>query len=183
MSWEFPRDIYWIDGSLDAKVSSSSEGKVIGDEMDPKLVTSERYKHLCPRMVQLATLSLEHDDAYELVDTAITHLFSKVGAIALGRSSGASPGGGPIDMELNLGDPNLGRAKGLKMIRSIRMRRVGGRLKAWLMFYGIWIFKHLIEQYRDYNGIEEKGEDNLIPEGNEVLGLRKLVAEGVALFL
>ncbi|KAF7129115.1 hypothetical protein RHSIM_Rhsim10G0071700 [Rhododendron simsii] len=36
----------------------------------------------------------------------------------------------------------------------------------------------VIEQYRDYNGIEEKGEDNFIPEGNEVLGLIKLVAEG-----
>lgn len=41
----------------------------------------------------------------------------------------------------------------------------------------------MIEQYREYNGIEEKGEDNLIPEGNEVLGLRKLVAEVVAQFL
>ncbi|KAG5561352.1 hypothetical protein RHGRI_004399 [Rhododendron griersonianum] len=35
----------------------------------------------------------------------------------------------------------------------------------------------VIEQYRDFNGIEEKGEENLIPEGNEVLGLGKLVKE------
>ncbi|KAF7151947.1 hypothetical protein RHSIM_Rhsim02G0147900 [Rhododendron simsii] len=35
----------------------------------------------------------------------------------------------------------------------------------------------------DYNGKEEKGEDSLISEGNKVLGLRKLVAEVVALFL
>ncbi|KAF7151897.1 hypothetical protein RHSIM_Rhsim02G0064300 [Rhododendron simsii] len=41
----------------------------------------------------------------------------------------------------------------------------------------------LIEHYRDYNGIEEKGEDSLNSEGNKVLGLRKLVAEVVALFL
>ncbi|XP_058193940.1 uncharacterized protein LOC131310762 [Rhododendron vialii] len=98
---------------LDAKVSSSIEGKVRGDEKDPK-------------MVHLATLSSEDDDAYELVDTAIAHLFSKVEANALGCSSGASPGGGPIDMELSLGVPNLGRAKGFKKRQGTCMRRVGG---------------------------------------------------------
>ncbi|XP_058193939.1 uncharacterized protein LOC131310761 [Rhododendron vialii] len=111
---ELPKRYILNTWMLDAKVSSSIEGKVKGDEKDPKLVTSAWYKHRCPRMVNLATLSPEDDDAYELVDTAIAHLFSKVEANALGCSSGTSPGGGPIDMELNLGVPNLGRAKGFK---------------------------------------------------------------------
>ncbi|XP_028051872.1 protein FAR1-RELATED SEQUENCE 7-like [Camellia sinensis] len=63
---------------LDAKDCSSKDKKVIVNEVDPKLVISARYRHLCPRMVKLAARSSEYDTVYEFVDNSISDLCVKV---------------------------------------------------------------------------------------------------------
>ncbi|KAG5521068.1 hypothetical protein RHGRI_033580 [Rhododendron griersonianum] len=95
---------------LDAKGSSSEECNVIKDKDDPKLVIATRFMNLCPRMINLATRSSEYDATYKLVDETIRDLCTKVDNMIIAFS--ASSSGDHIDMELDVVDPNLQRAKG-----------------------------------------------------------------------
>ncbi|KAI8557212.1 hypothetical protein RHMOL_Rhmol05G0319000 [Rhododendron molle] len=112
---------------LDAKGCSSKEHKVIEDEDDPKLMIARRFRNLCPRMVNLAARSSKYDAAYKLVDETIRDLCTKVDnmIIAFGDSSSE----GHMDVELDVVNPNLKRAKGFKKKADAVKGRV--RLKPW----------------------------------------------------
>ncbi|KAI8539219.1 hypothetical protein RHMOL_Rhmol09G0164500 [Rhododendron molle] len=117
---------------LDAKSCSSKGKEVMVEENDRKLVISARYRHLCPKIVTLATRASENDEAYKLVMDTITLLRAQVDDITLSKHGvGASSSGPDIDMGLDLIDPNLKKAKGLKKKVTKRGIKGGKRLKAW----------------------------------------------------
>ncbi|XP_058225612.1 uncharacterized protein LOC131334553 [Rhododendron vialii] len=78
-------------------------------------------------MVNLAARSSEYDAAYKLVDETIRDLCTKVDnmIIAFGDSSSE----GHMDVELDVVDPNLKRAKGFKKKANAVKGRA--RLKPW----------------------------------------------------
>ncbi|KAF7152122.1 hypothetical protein RHSIM_Rhsim01G0165100 [Rhododendron simsii] len=117
---------------LDAKSCFSKEKEVMVEENDRKLVISARYRHLCPKMVTLAARASEDDEAYKLVIDTITLLCAQVDDITLSKHGvGASSSGPDIDMGLDLIDPNLKKAKGLKKKVTNHGIKGGKRLKAW----------------------------------------------------
>lgn len=116
------------DHRLDAKGCSSEERSIIEDEDDPKLVKGAmRFRDLCPRMINLAARSSEYDEAYKLVDETIRDLCTKVDNMII--ASGVSSSGGHMDVGLDVVDPNLQQAKGLKK-RAIALKG-HARLKPW----------------------------------------------------
>ncbi|XP_028098748.1 protein FAR1-RELATED SEQUENCE 1-like [Camellia sinensis] len=125
---EIPDRYILVRWRLDAKDCSSKDKKVIVNEVDPKLVISARYRHLCPRIVKLATRSSEYDTVYEFVNNSISDLCVKVDNMIIAvNSSNTSSSGGPIDMGLNDIDPNFERVKGLK--KKDNVQKSGSRLK------------------------------------------------------
>lgn len=120
---------------LDAKSCSSKGKEVMVDENDRKLVISAQYRHLCPKAVTLVAQASEDDEAYKLVEDTMTLLCAQVDDIFLSKHGFGASSSGPecpnIDKGLDLIDPKVKKAKGLK--KKVTNRGVKGarRQKAW----------------------------------------------------